>query len=581
MGRWDTTAHRADDPRRRDAKGNPFPPVHDVQMMVEGPAAAEVAAVVRARWLCATGRRLRPVRKVGEPWPPSVAPDLENVQVAVARTVPAYQGEPELREIEALFVDAIRRARRWIYVENQYLTAAHVGEALLERLREPDGPEILVVNPGKCAGWLEESTMGVLRARLLRRIRASDPYDRFRIYYPTAPGLGDARINVHAKLMIVDGRFVHIGSANLNNRSMGLDSECDLAVEDPGDGSLRPAVMRFVARLLAEHLGASSEAVLAMLERTGSPSATVEALRGGERTLEPLDGAVSPWLESVVPEAAVVDPERPIAAAELQEMVAPLGAAAPRQWPLLAAGVFAALVVAVWLWTPIRDWLDPHALLRMLVPLAHSTWAPLLVAGMFVAGGLLMVPVTLLIVVTAAAFGPGLGGFYALVGALLSAATGYGLGQLLGRQRVRRLFGSRLSRIGNRLSRHGIAVVTVIRLLPLAPYSIVNVAAGAAQVGLRDFLIGTALGMLPGVFGAALFAEQLLRTVRRPEPANVVLLVVVVTALLLVARWIERSLTGPRAPGGGLAARLAARFRTSGRDPGTPAPPRRPATRVT
>jgi uncharacterized membrane protein YdjX (TVP38/TMEM64 family) len=194
------------------------------------------------------------------------------------------------------------------------------------------------------------------------------------------------------------------------------------------------------------------------------------------------------------------------------------------------------------------------------------------VGAVFVAGGLLLVPVTLLIVATTASFGPGLGATYALLGALLSAAAGYGVGAALGRHRVRRLFGSRLSRLGTRLSRHGVVVVTVVRLLPLAPYSIVNLAAGAAQIRLRDFLIGTTLGMLPGVVGAALFAEQLGRTLRRPEPGNVALLIAVVGALLFAARWIERRLTG-QPPGAGT---LRSLFRMSGRIPGTASPsPRR------
>jgi len=572
MGRWDSRAHRADDARRRDPKGTPFPPVHDVQLLVEGPAAAAIGELVRARWQCATGRRLRPPRRAGSPWPPELQPDAEDVEVAIARTVPAGPEGAEAREVEALFVDSIRAARRWIYVENQYLTAARVGEALIERLGEPDGPEIVVVNPGRCAGWLEESTMGVLRARLLERIRAADVHGRFRIYYPTVPGLGEARLNVHAKLMIVDGRFVRIGSANLNNRSMGLDTECDLAIEENGEGRVEAFAQLLLYDLLAEHLDVEPDSARAEHARTRSLIATVEALRGRERTLEPLDGAVAPWLDSLVPDAAVVDPERPLPAAELQEMVAPLAAAAPRQWPLLVGAAFAAAVVAAWLWTPLGDALDPQALLARLEPLRHSAWAPAVVASLFVAGGLLLVPVTLLIVVTAATFGPLLGGVYAMTGALLSAAAGYGIGHALGRHRVRRWFGSRLNRVGKRLSRHGVLVVAAVRLLPLAPYSVVNVAAGASDVGLRAFLIGTAIGMLPGITGAALFAEQLVRTLERPEPMNVVLLLVLVAALLLVARWIERRLTGEPVR----RSALAAAFRRFVRTPGTPEPsPRR------
>ena len=548
-GRWDTPEHRADDPRRRDGDGKPFPPVHDVQMLVEGPVAAAIGDLVRARWQCATGRRLRPVRKASDPWPPSATADLQDVRVGISRTQPAYRDQPEAREVEALHLDAIARARRWIYVENQYLTAARVGAALRARLAEPDGPEIVVVNPSRCAGWLEEGTMGVLRARLLEGIRAADAHGRFHLYAPIVPGLGDARLNVHAKLTIVDGRLVRIGSANLNNRSMGLDSECDLAVEDAGDGAVTRAATGLLVRLLAEHLDCPRDVVARHLERTGSPAATIEALRGRPRTLEPLDGAVASWLDSVVPEAAVVDPERPIPAAELEEMVAPLATGGPGRIPLLVALLLAAGVALAWVATPLRDWIRPDALQAMLARVAGGPWGPAVVMGVYVAGGLLLVPVTLLIVATTATFGALPGGLYALAGSLASGLAGYGVGAALGRHRVRRLFGSRLGRLGSRLSRHGVAVVVAVRLLPLAPYTVVNVAAGAAQVRLRDYVVGTAIGMLPGIVGATAFGEQLVRTIRRPDPVNVVLLLAVAGAVVLAGRWIGRRLTGgPTAP---------------------------------
>ena len=421
--------------------------------------------------------------------------------------------------------------------------------------------------------------MGVLRARLLRRIRARTRTAASASTTRRCRGSATRAINVHAKLMIVDDRFVRIGSANLNNRSMGLDSECDLAVEDAGDGRCgRPR--RFLARLLAEHLGVEARPVRrgarAQPARRARPSRRCAA---APRTLEPLDGTVAPWLESVVPEAAVVDPERADRRRRsCRRWWRRSRAAAPRQWPLLALGAFA-------LAGGRRVALDPAALLvrpgrarcACCPPLgAQPVGAGRRRAGSFVAGGLLLVPVTLLIVVTAAAFGPRLGRALRAARRAAQRGAGYGLGRALGRQRVRRLFGSRLSSGGQRLSRHGIVVVTVIRLLPLAPYSIVNLAAGAAEIGLRDFLIGTALGMLPGVFGAALFAEQLVRTMRRPEPGNVLLLIARGDGAAAGGALDRASLDGPSAPGGGLAARLAARFRTSGRTPGTAAPsPRR------
>ncbi len=185
-GRWDTPEHRPQEPRRTDFKGTLLPPHHDVQIAVEGDVAASLGDLVRERWWRATGRHLRAPSKRGDRWPAALTPDAIDVNVAIARTEPLYGTTKEVREIEALLCDAIRAARRWIYIENQYLSAASVGDVLEQRLREADGPEIVIVNSRASQGWLEGATMDVLRARLVKRLREADRNRRLRVFYPVS-----------------------------------------------------------------------------------------------------------------------------------------------------------------------------------------------------------------------------------------------------------------------------------------------------------------------------------------------------------------------------------------------------------
>ena len=120
--RWDTPRHDAVDPRRMDVGGKPYAPFHDVQIAVDGPAAAALGMLARRRWERATGERLAPVVGAGDRWPGSVRPDFADVDVGIARTIPAGLDACEVREVETLFLDAIAAARRTIYVENQYFT---------------------------------------------------------------------------------------------------------------------------------------------------------------------------------------------------------------------------------------------------------------------------------------------------------------------------------------------------------------------------------------------------------------------------------------------------------------------------
>ncbi|MBE0597299.1 MAG: VTT domain-containing protein [Desulfuromonadales bacterium] len=543
--RWDTPAHAANEPQRCD-NGVLYPPFHDVQVMVDGEAAACLGQLARQRWQRATGKTLQPPPAGNDPWPPQIVPELRQVQVAIARTDPAYNGHPEVREVEWLYLDAIAAARISIYLENQFFTSGVVAAALAERLLEEEGPEILLVLPRECSGWWEESTMGALRARLLRQLVEADRFGHLRVCYPHNQELVGKSINVHSKVMVVDDRLVRVGSANLSNRSMGLDTECDLAVE-ADRGEVRQAIVGFRHRLLAEHLGTEPAQVAEAVAAHGSLLAAVEALAGGERSLHPLDGREESWLEQIVPEGGLIDPERPMSLEQfVDEVIARdpermIGKRVNRRWLLLAGILLVALGLAfAWKWTPLGEWVDLAALRAWGVQVQHSPWALLWVMAAFIVGGMVIFPVTLLILATALVFPPIPGFVLGLSGCLASAAVMYGLGRQLGHQTLRRFAGPRLNRLSKQLGRRGLVAVTVIRFLPVAPYSVVNMMAGASHIRFRDFLGGTLLGMGPGVIAINLFEYSLLQAIRQPQGENFAILALVVLGVLLLTWWLRR-----------------------------------------
>ncbi len=542
--RWDTCEHRAGDPRRVDAAGRPYAPFHDVQIAVEGAAAAALGDLVRERWRRATGERLEPPRVATDPWPPGLVPDLEHVTVAIARSDPALHGRPEVREVERLHLDAIAAAERTIYVENQYLTSVVIGEALAARLGDPHGPEIVVIAPCVCSGWLEEGTMGVLRARLLRRLRDADRFGKLRAYYPVVPDLGAARINVHAKVMVIDDRFLRVGSANLSNRSMGYDSECDVAVEAEGAPRRAARIAAVRDRLLAEHLGVSPADVTAAVAAHGSLVAAIDALAPRAlRALVRIDDAQPAWAETLVPAVALADPERPLDAERLIQQFMPAELRESRGRRFLQSGgllLIVLLVAAIWRWRELEPWIHPRAISAFARLLRDDPLAPLVVVAAYLLGGTLMVPVLLLVIATTLVFGFRAGIAYALLGGVTGAAFGYAFGRLLGRDLVRRVAGPRLNRVSRRLARDGATAVARARLLPLAPFTTVNLIAGASHLPFGKYLVGTALGMLPGIVMLALFADRLRLAIRAPALTSFATLAVVVALLLAIGWWLRR-----------------------------------------
>ena len=310
--RWDTAAHRVEEPARLNATGEPYGPYHEIQAMVSGPVAASLGVLARRRWeaLDETTPPLAPGTRA-DLWPDSVEPDLLDVDVAIARTFAASENEPGVRECERLFVDSIAAARDAIYIESQYFTNDMLGRALEARLQEPEGPEIVVVVPKECHGWLEQETMGALRDAVLRGLVAADRWRRLRLVYPAASCAQQVPTFVHSKVMLVDDRFVRIGSANFSRRSMGVDSECDLALDAGDNPAHRAGVRRIRDRLIGEHLGLSADAVADGLARAGSLGALVDTCAHADRTLCRVDLPAPAEPPSEVLKAAA-DPDAPI-----------------------------------------------------------------------------------------------------------------------------------------------------------------------------------------------------------------------------------------------------------------------------
>jgi phospholipase D1/2 len=548
LRRWDDNRHAPDAPLRV-AEGRPYPPFHDVQCAVDGLAAAALGSLCAARWLRASGSHPRPVAATSsDPWPPSLVPELTDVRVGIARTVPASEDEPGVSEIRMLMHDAIAAARHSIYMENQYFSSAEIAKALAARLVPEDGPDIVLVSRRNESGWLEAHSMGVLRARLYRSLRAADTHDRFRLYCPSIPGLLPGCVNVHSKVTVIDDDFLTIGSSNLSNRSLGLDTECNILVVSGGDPRVQGAIAALRARLLGEHLGVAPDVFQAQVAATHGLLAAIRALeRPDARSLEEYVPPLPDDVDAAAPAANLLDPIEPIDSDQvLAEFVS--HEARPRVLGRVGMMVVLTLLLAglvfAWRHTPLREWADFRTLLDVVERLDEIPLAPLATMGLYLAGAVTMLPVTLLILVTVVVFGPLYGAVLALCGTVLSTGAGYLAGRLLGRNTLRRFGGRRLNRVSHQLRKHGVVAMVVLRLMPIAPFSLVNLVIGASRISLRDCLLGTALGMLPGILVSAWLVDRVAAAAREPGLLTFALLALALllpASLLLVLRRRRRA----------------------------------------
>ena len=533
--RWDTPAHSVNNPHRMDPGDHPYAPFHDVQMVVDGEAAGALADLMRARWLRAACEDLPPREptRPGLPdlWPPGLQPDLRNVMVDIARTQAEYEDEPVVREVETLFEDMIDSAEHCIYAENQFYTNLGLAARLGKRMQERPGLQVVLLGPRTHHTWLEHRTMLAGRIRFMMLLRQMGVADRIRMLYPQ---VGDKRgtnadVMVHAKVTIVDDRFLRVGSANLCNRSMATDSECDLVVEGT-DAATRAGIRAVRDRFLAEHIGVRPQKVSAItqngtlfeaLDRLGSRGRRLLPIQDGELA----EGEGMPQIE------AVADPRRPIGPetmlADFDADEAPDGHGGGMALWLRIGLVVAPIVIlgVAWRYTPLSEFMQPGAFTSSMQ--AGGAWGPLLTLGLFMLLGLIAFPVNVLIVATAAAFGLWPGLLYAAVGAMVSAVLTYLVGRKMGPGMLRKIIGPRINKVSRSIAKNGIVAVTLVRLMPIAPFTLVNLVAGAIRIPILDYTVGTALGLLPGLLLMTALGDRLLRIVNDPSLTDILGFVVV------------------------------------------------------
>jgi len=302
--RWDTPEHLDDNPRREKTRRDNrcFDSRHEVMGLVDGAAAAALGDLFRDRWRRATGEQLAACPPVRKPkWPGKIKPAFTDIDVGLSRTAAAWRAYPEVKENLALHVAAIRAAKACIYMESQYFTSPVIARELAKRLTEADGPEVILVSTEHSPSYFDQVTMDHTRLIFFKTLKRADRHGRFHVYSPVTT-LGRTII-VHAKLTIIDDVLLRIGSANINNRSLGFDTECDLSVEATGPGSAgnRAEIVRLRNKLLAHWLGCVEAPMEEAIRRRGGVGPALEELRmAGYCRLRPIE------LKPLMPLAAFV-----------------------------------------------------------------------------------------------------------------------------------------------------------------------------------------------------------------------------------------------------------------------------------
>ena len=549
--RWDTAQHRRQNPLRKNEDGTPYSLFHDVQIAVQGEAVSVLEAIFLDRWAAATGERLPPLRPA-----PRRRLDLPHTlrlsggPVSISRTVPVGacgQTRP-IHEIAQFYDDAIASAERLIFIENQYFTSRRVFEALYRRLSDANRPgiEVIVIIPQTAQNWKEELAIGFEQRRMLQRLEAAAKANHcpLGIYTPiktgTAP-LPPTPIYVHSKVLVIDDRLLSIGSANTSNRSLGLDTECNINIEAEG-GARRREIDQVCYTLLGEHLEQSADTVESLIQERGGWVAALDAAWSAGRAgrLHRLN-ETSPetWIDQVLPEGICFDPESPLSSEDLFEKLfsrptqtadeneaenPPAGrsghpeqkeapsARSKKKGFLKGALFFLVPLIGLALYfllekkgTDLRSWMI------YLDGARASRWTiPLFITGTVIAS-VISFPLIVCLILGGVLFGAYWGALLNWSAALVGATLSYFLGLYLGKPLLRNFARKKVPTLTRWIKQKGFWAILILRVIGVFPFTVVNFVAGASRIRLSYYLLATALGMLPGTFLISYFSDSIMQ----------------------------------------------------------------------
>ncbi|MFO7965849.1 MAG: VTT domain-containing protein [Desulfobacterales bacterium] len=211
----------------------------------------------------------------------------------------------------------------------------------------------------------------------------------------------------------------------------------------------------------------------------------------------------------------------------------------------LGAAALAVLIAlaAAWQLTALSEWISVENMNYWARKISGNPFLPLIALAAYVIGGFVVIPITFLIGVTALVFEPILGGVIAMAGSLLNAVATYWVGILLGNKTVQRMTGDRIEKLRRLSANQGILTVAAIRNLPVAPYSIVNVIAGAMRLDFKSFFLGTLIGLAPGITAAMILADRLVTAIKNPGLKNIGAFFGLLIVAVLLLRWLRDRMT--------------------------------------
>jgi phospholipase D1/2 len=279
------------------------------------------------------------------------------------------------------------------------------------------------------------------------------------------------------------------------------------------------------------------------VEHAGSRCAASQNLQDEDGMLRVQDD-VANGRDAATDEADTREPEAPLLERLIDELAPGAQRSGPAWGKLAAIVLLIAALAALWRHTPLSEFATAERIIGWAHDVGTLWWAPAVVMAAYTPAAFVMFPRPLITLFAVIAFGPVPGLIYSLLGILGAALATYFVGRALPRNTVRRLAGDKLNEMTDVLRRRGLLAIFAVRIVPVAPFAVEGMVAGAIRIRLWHYALGTLLGMLPGTLTTTVFGDQIQTALADPSQINywlvggVALLFVVL--IIVVRRWFVK-----------------------------------------
>ena len=523
LERRDGEYNKASDPLRADKNKSGFKPFRDYALHFQSTDVKSFSEFFEQLWHSQQDQKSDIL----------ASKELTHGNVFFSRTIPKFKDNPQERSSFKLHKWLIKNAKKYIYIENQYLTSEKIVELLVDVLKKDEGPEVvIVVSYGKMP-LIEKVSMGALLTDYVQILVKNDPHNRLKIY-TLFTGDKEEReyVKIHSKCMLVDDKYLKIGSSNINNRSMDFDYELDALVTGT-------KIIEYKERIFNTLLGYGEdieikESVIETFEnakkRFNKIVEVKDVLKEKSVLVEykdylPLDKKEMTFFEragqTFITKKSFVKMHMKLVIGLAMLVLAVTGAFLVR--PEEVKGVVNTIMSSL----DVESSLILMAIFFISYTILGTFFFPLN-AYIFLCGAYFSM---------AQAFG------LAIAGALSVASLAYWVGAFFGKDIHAESKIEKVNQLKRLLKNNSLLTLVFLRIVPIAPYPLVNMICGKFRVGFNKYILGTFIGVVPGSAALIFMEKQLIDLVQKPNISNVLILIVIGVVFLLAIRFVKRRMS--------------------------------------